>query len=300
MKKKLVLIFCFILALLDCKAQTQSDVNVSEGGYGMVKTNLGLSYDHGFGNLQNGFSSRISYEFFKKRKFTLSANARYTSSQLSFREADLSDEFNPDIIGLNGIHVMGQIGFTASFRCKIFDKPIMAIAMLNSEWGQSGFARVSGIAMGLIMLRANKDTQFGIGPLLMLNSTSKLPAFLIFMYRHRFNNKWSVNMYGGIFGVEYNPTKNNLLSVGADVDVKAFYFKPNNQILPEKCRFTSTSFRPMVKYRHRLLPNLYIEAQSGIAIKMSCRVNGVHGRTEYIECHQKNSPFLQVGASYAL
>ena len=299
-KKYIVFTILSILTFWKCWAQTQSDVNVSEGGYGMVKTNIGMSYDHGFDNLKNGFSSRISYEFISRRKFTLSANARYTSSQISFSESELSNKFNPETIDLNGTHVMGQVGVTASYRGKLFNKPLMTIALLNSEWGRDGFARVSGIAMGLIMLRANRDTQFGIGPLVLLNSTSKIPAFPVFIYRHHFNDKWAVNLYGGLFGFQYNPTKNNLISMGADINVKAFYFMPHNNLLPQKCRFTSTSIRPMVKYRRRLLPHLYVDAQAGIAVKMSCRVNGVYGRTEYFKCHQKTSPFIQIGASYAL
>ena len=176
----------------------------------------------------------------------------------------------------------------------------MAMAMINSEWDEGGFARVSGIAMGLIMLRVNRNTQFGIGPMVMVNTCSKLPAFLIFMYRHRFNDKWLINLYGGMFGIDYNPTKNNLISIGADIDVKAFYFKPNDASLPTKCRFTSTSFRPMIKYRRRLIQNLYFDFQGGISMKMSCKINGVSNSKELINCNQKAYPFLQTSVSFAL
>ncbi len=172
--------------------------------------------------------------------------------------------------------------------------------MLNTEWGSGGFERISGTVMGVIMLRANRRTQFGIGPLVMINTTSKIPAFLIFMYRHRFNEKLALNFYGGMFGVDYNPNKNSLLSAGADIDVKGFYFKPNHENLPNVCRFTYISFRPTVKYRVRLRPNLYFEAQGGVAIKMSCRVNGRNGTKEYFDCNQKPAPFLQGGISYSL
>ena len=103
-----------------------------------------------------------------------------------------------------------------------------------------------------------------------------------------------------MFGVDYNPTKNDLISIGADVDVKAFYFKPHTELLPEKCRFTSTSFRPMIKYRRRLMQNFYFDFQSGVSLKMSCKVNGVSSSTEYINCRQTAFPFIKAGISYAL
>ena len=281
-------------------AQTQADVNVSEGGYGLVKTNFNMSYDHGFGAIQDGFSARASYEFFRNKKFTVTANARYSSSEVSFTDSDLSNGYNPLAINLNGTHLLGQVGMTSTYKTRIFNRPIMAMAMINSEWSEGGFARVSGIAMGLVMFRANKNTQFGIGPMVMVNTCSKLPAFLVFMYRHRFNDKWLVNLYGGMFGIDYNPTKNNLISIGADLDVKAFYFKPNDASLPTKCRFTSTSFRPMIKYRRRLIQNLYFDFQGGISMKMSCKINGVSNSKELINCNQKAYPFLQTSVSFAL
>ena len=296
----LILIIGCLSIALKLPAQTQADVNVSEGGYGLVKTNLSMEYDHGFGSIQDGFSARASYEFFRNKRFTVSANARYSSCEISFGDADLSEEYNPEDINLNGTHLLGQVGFTSTFKTKFINRPIMAMAMINSEWSEGGFARVSGIAMGLIMLRANKNTQFGIGPLVMVNTCSKLPAFLVFMYRHRFNDKWLINLYGGMFGVDYNPTKNDLISIGADVDVKAFYFKPHSELLPEKCRFTSTSFRPMIKYRRRLMQNFYFDFQSGVSLKMSCKVNGVTSSTEYINCRQPTFPFIKAGISYAL
>lgn len=285
---------------LQLSAQTQADVNVSEGGYGLVKTNLNMLYNHGFGAIQNGFSARASYEFFSNKKFTVTANARYSSSEVSFRDSDLSDGYNPYEINLNGTHLMSQVGITSTFKTKLLNRPIMTMAMINSEWSEGGFARVSGIAMGLVMLRANKNTQFGIGPVVMVNTCSKLPAFLVFMYRHRFNDKWLINLYGGMFGIDYNPSKNDLISIGADIDVKAFYFKPYLSALPEKCRFTSTSFRPMIKYRRRLIQNLYFDFQSGVSIKMACRINSVSSSTELINCKQNTFPFLQAGVSFSL
>lgn len=289
-----------MLIFMNVSAQSKTDNAISQESYGLVKTNMNTTYSHGWGTIEDAFSARVSYEFLRNRNITLTANARYSSCEVSFADDDLSDGYSPNEINLNGTHLLGQVGVTSTFRFKLFGKPLMGMAMLNSEWGEGGFARISGIAMGLFMIRASRDTQFGIGPLVLVNSTSKIPAFLVFMYRHRFNEKWLINLYGGMFSVDYTPTHNNMISVDADVDVNSFYFRPSDSRLPSRCRFTSTSFRPMAKYRQRLAENLYFDTQAGVSLKMSSRINGVTGTKEYIECNQKVAPFLQFGVSYSL
>lgn len=299
MRKIIISTIILLISFLSF-AQTQSDVNVSEGGYGMVKTNISVNADHTWGAVRDGFAARVSYETYKNNRLTVSANVRYNSVKVNFDEDDLSNGYSPEALGLNDIHILTQLGATATLRTHLWGKPVLGIGMLNTEWGVGGFERISGTVMGIIMLRANRNTQFGIGPLVMINTTSKIPAFLVFMYRHKFTEKLTLNLYGGMFGVDYNPNKNNLLSIGADIDVKGFYFKPQHEDLPKICRFTYTAFRPMVKYRIRLGQNFYFDAQGGVALKMSCRVNGKNGTREYFDCNQKAATFLHAGISYSL
>ncbi len=298
--ERVLMVLLLILSALSGLSQTESDVNISQGGYGMVKTNIGLSYSRGFSTVRDGYDSRVSYEMVRSRAFTLTANARYSSVNVDFGDDDISEGYDPDAINLNGTHAMGTVGLTSMLYMRAFGKPLVGMAMGSCEWGAGGFARVSGIAMALVMLKADRDTQFGLGPLVLINSTSKIPAFLVFMYRHRFNDRWLLNLYGGMMGFDYTPTRNDLISFGADIDVKSFYFKPDDESLPKRCRFTTTAFRPTVKYRHRLARNLYFDAQCGVAVKMSCRVNGVTGTKEYFDCRRKTAPFVQAAVSYSL
>lgn len=293
------LITCLFYLISFSQTHTVSN-SVRESGYGLIRTNMALAYDHGWGHIEDNFAARISYEFLKNRHFSITANARYTSNEVKFNTGDLSHDLIPELINLNGTHILTQFGFTSTFKTRLFSKPFMCMAMLTTEWYEKGFGRVSGIAMGLFMLRNSRETQFGIGPLVMICTNSKIPAFPVFMYRHHLNNRWLVSLYGGMFGVEYTPTQKDMLSFGADIDVKAFYFRPGIHTLPRKCRFSSTSCRPSVKYKRCLAPNLYFEAQTGISLKMSCRLTGATGTTEYADCNQKISPFIQAGVSYSL
>lgn len=298
--KHLLLLLLYLSLCQAAKAQGESAVKVSEGGYGLVRTNLSVEYEHSWGQVSDEFEARASYEFLKKRHLTLSANARYNSYTTDFDEVSFSDGFEPSAIGLNKTHIMGHAVLTATARGKLFGRPVMGLALVNTGFSPAGFDRVSGILMGLVMLRANRDTQFGLGPLVMLNTTSRIPAFLVFVYRHRFNDKWLLNLYGAMFGVEYTPTANDLLAAGADVNVKSFFFKTHDDRLPGSCRFTLTTARPLIKYRRRLGDNLYFEAKGGVALRMSCRINGRTGTHTYSEGSQKPAPFIRIGLSYAM
>ncbi|MGM9803180.1 MAG: hypothetical protein ACI308_03290 [Muribaculaceae bacterium] len=281
-------------------AQGESQGNVKEGDYGYVKTNITVTYDHTWGRVTDGFNARVSYQFLKKKHITLSGNFKYNSVTTSFVQTDADVDYDLQEIGINGTQTMEQLGVTAAANTTLLGKPLIGLGILNSEWGEGGFNRVSATVMAMVMLRQNRSTRFGLGLLGLVNTTSDIPVFPVFVYSHKFNERWLINVYGGMFGVDYTPTGNDLISVGADVDVKSFYFQPHYAALPKTCRYTQTNFRPMLKYRHRLIPYLYIEGQCGCAINMKTRVNGVNGTKDYITISQKTHLFVQVTVSYSL
>lgn len=295
------LLLTLVMALVcgtRCHAQGPHDV--PSDSYGMVKTNMKVSYDYTNAQVSDHFNARVSYEFFKNQRFSLTANTNYNSLHTDFSTDDLPVGYDPQLMGMNKTHIYGQVGLSASFRSKLFGRPFMAFGMMSTDWGDGHFQRVSGIAMGLFMLRVNRDTQFGIGPLVLLNSTTKVPAFLVFIYRHRFNDHLAVNLYGGMFGLDYTPTASDLITVGGDIDVRSFYFRPGHPDLPGRCRYTNTNFRPGIKYKRRLAKNFYGEVQGGVILKMSSRVTAVSGTKRYFDLPMPTRPFISAALTYAL
>ena len=287
-----------LMPAIQCMAQASHDV--PSDNYGMVKTNIKVSYDYTNVSISDHFNARVSYEFFKNKKFTLTANANYNSLHADFSADDLPAEYCQQTVNMNKTHIYGSMGASASFRSQLFGRPFMAFATMSADWGDKRFQRVAGIAMGLFMLRANRNTQFGIGPLVLINSTTKIPAFIVFMYRHRFNDKIALNLYGGMFGLDFTPTKSDLITIGGDIDVRSFYFRPGHIDLPKRCRYTNTNFRPGIKYKRRLATNFYGEIQGGVILKMSSRVTGVSGTKRYFEIPMPTRPFIQIAFNYAL
>ena len=281
-------------------AQSDTVRNVPLENYGLVKTNMGVGYMYNGGAISDQFTARVSYELLHTKAFSLTVNTSYNSIHCSFSHEDLSVPYEPVALGMNDTHISGQAGLSATARIRLLGCPFMAFGMASADWGNGRCQRISGIAMGLFMLRMNRNTQFGIGPLVMVNSTSKVPLFLVFMYRHRFNDKLALNLYGGMFGLDYSPTQNTMITAGFDINVRSFYFSPEMSGLPKHCRYQSTSFRPSIKLRRRLADNFYGELQGGVIMKMSSRVNGATGTKRYFEVVQKTRPFVQISASYSM
>lgn len=97
-------------------AQHGMGAGISEAGYGMIKTNINASYDHTWGGISDGFSTRVSYLCLKNRMFTATVNARYSSVTADFGADGLTDGYDPGAIGLNATHLTGQLGLSVSAR----------------------------------------------------------------------------------------------------------------------------------------------------------------------------------------
>lgn len=294
----------FLLVIISCLSVSLSvsaQMDMADEIGGDSKVSAGLTYCHDWDQgLSDAYSARISYNFLKTSHFSFTAGGRYVISDASFSEGDISHMYNPSDIHINGTHGVFQLGLTALYRTTLFEKPFVGAAIVNSDWSAGGFAKVTGILMGMIMLRADKDTQFGLGPLFLINTNGHVPALVTFMFRHRFNDKWRLNFSGGLFAMEYTPTIKDRITMGVDIDAKSFYFRPKMESLPKKLRFMSVSFRPMVKYTRNIVDNLNMDVRAGLSINIVDRVNGVNGTRKYIDFDQPTVyPFVQATASYS-
>ncbi|MDE5782848.1 MAG: hypothetical protein K2H97_00790 [Prevotella sp.] len=296
MSIKKVLFILPLFAYIPVRAQMMG----LENNGNKTKTSIGIEYECSGGAISDYAKVHISHELSRSRQMKLTANANYFNIlQCDFVDKDMPVGISAEQLGMNKSHQYGQFGLSGLYHHQLFGKPLMVLGMVNADWGIGRLQRVSGLAMGIIMLKTTKETQFGIGPLVLINSTTKIPAFPVFFYRHRYSDKLSIDLYGAMFGLNYKPTVSDHFTIGGDINTKAFYFKPKTEGLPKYCRYHNTSFRPSIKYRRKIADRLYGEMQGGIVIKMSNRVNGVTGTKEYFTIGQKVQPFAHVGMNYS-
>ena len=309
MQRIIFFIALAMLAAVDSKAQFELMPEVSNSDYGLIRTNLTFGYDHTFGSVPDNVTGRVSYQIVNKQWLKFSANARFNTiwsnfedSQLKVPDKDAPVEEPLDAwgIGMNGNHVYGSVGFTAMGFVPLFGHPLAVVAMGNVEWSSHCFGRWSGAIGGIYLFKVTKDTQFGVGPVFLLHTSSKIPVLPFIVYRHRFSEKVALNIYGGLFGVEVAMSPKDHLVAGADIDVRSFYFKPGIEGWPATTRFTMALFRPNIKYRRKLFPNFYGELEAGVAFKISGRITGAAGTREYLQFTEKPAFFVKAGLSYSL
>lgn len=299
---RIPLFLIMLLAMACPQARAQFDIMpaVQESGYGLVRTNLTFAYDHTFGAVPDNIMGRVSYQFVKKPYLTFSANARFNTIWANFDCSQLSQDLDPWDIGMNGNHLYGSVGFTATGFLPLFGHPLAVFTVGNAEWSSHCFGRISGLLAGIYMFKLTDDTQIGAGPLFMINTASKIPVFPVFVLRHKFSEKLAFNLYGGLFGLELKPWENGKFVFGADLDARSFYFKPGVEGWPEKCRFTMTLFRPYLKYERRIMRNFYGDIQAGVAIKMSGRVTSATKSHRYLDFNENPAFFIKASLSYSL
>lgn len=301
MNKSYLFLFISLISALFANAQTKQNSDMGIGNKYLPKFNIGVSYGKDWDNsISDTYSAKIAYEVLRKQQLSIIASARYILSEASFSEAYVSHNHNPADINMNGSHDMGQVGITAIFKTKLFNRPFVGTAVVNTDWGAGGFARFYSIVAGMVMLRSDKDTQFGIGPLFLINSNGKLPALIAFIYMHRFNEKWRINLSGGLFAMEYSPSKRYMLSMGCDVDAKSFYFQPKTKELPNKLKYMTVDFRPLIINSFNITKGLKLDIKAGATLNIVNRVNGMTGTKKYLQFHHKKPhPFVQSGATYS-
>lgn len=295
--------FIVILLLFVClpaSAQFEMVEPVNRSDYGMVKTNITGKYDREFGGVPDDITARVSYQIVNKPFLTFSVNGRFNSLWANFDDSHLSEERDAWDIGLNGNHTYGSFGFTATGFLPLFGKPLALLAVGNAEWSNHCFGRISGLFGAAYIFKLTKDTQFGIGSLWMIHTASSIPVIPVLIYRHRFNDKLALNIYGGLFGLEFRPWEKDLFTFGADLDVKSFYFKPHVEEWPEKCRFTMTQLKPALKYKRVLAKNFYGEINVGVAFKMSGRITSATRSHRYLDFSESPTLFIKAGVSYSL
>lgn len=282
------IIAILLLSALPRNAAAQNATPMGLGGSGVAISYLRSAHD-----ATDYFCLRANAELVKSKTYSISALARYQYINSHIPSADLAATgYTPQELNLDGSHQVYQLGLNSFTRSMLWGRPLMTFAMVRADFSSFGFGRVNAMGAAMLMLKATRTTQFGLGPMLLLNTSSSWPIFPMFIYRRQFSDKLAMGLYGAIFSLDYTPTRVDLLSVGFDIDARSFYFRPETDDLPDVCRYTKTLFRPMAKYRHHLTKHLSAEIEGGVELKMSSRIYGRTGTHHYLETDAPASPFV--------
>lgn len=166
-----------------------ADFSVRPGGYYYVTKDDAIIESGNSGAFSKA-SVKASYAFLSKGATRLSVNAGYSHLR---QEYDGIVKTVDHGLQKKSHHYMscGLMGMT---RLKLWNKPLMVVAFLNTDLSENGYERWSAMGTAMLMLKQTRDTQLGVGVVGLIHMFSKIPIILMASYRHVFNPHWTINL----------------------------------------------------------------------------------------------------------
>ena len=85
-------------------------------------------------------------------------------------------------------------------------------------------------------------SSLGIGMIGLINTTSLWPVFLMLVYRHRFDKRWSMEIMPPQFRLTCAVNPSNRITAGLTIDGDRFYGTPRNPQLPKACLYSKKPY----------------------------------------------------------
>ena len=227
--------------------------------------------------------------FRKGRELSLGIMPYYHFSGMRLKE-DFGLNFGADHHRYGAI-VMG----TASTR--LFGSPFSVMGMINADGWEQGYGQTQFICAGVWALIRNERTYLGLGPVVLLGTSSQSPVYLAFMYLHRFNPKWSANVTMAQNYITYQPSKTTKLSGGMEIDCERFYFHPDRNDLPYSSVLSHCTWKSGLFLDHQLHQHVSLSTAIGYDLPMRDKVIEKNHHTTLMNLSRRPTPFARVKVS---
>lgn len=234
----------------------------------------------------------IGYMMPVSRKLMLGISGRY-----DYNNEHLSG-LSHDEVRIDDNHHSFKGSINVMYRSTLWNKPLVVFANVGVDASQWGAERMSGIGAALLMLKATRETQFGVGPLLMLNTTSRVPFLFVATYRHVYSPQWTLNLNYPFFGMQYTPNGKHTIAGGFAFDADYYWVRPDNDKLPRTVFFRRSLLRTGVNYDMHISPTLTFNAQTGWEYTMAGGLYTANGRHLIYDLNHPNGPYAHIGISF--
>ena len=243
-------------------------------------------------------SLNISMPIYKSKMGLLTLGGFYNFHNIKFAK-EIPEEYSwhPN---MGREHHTWGVQSAYIYSSKLWDRRLTIITNFKGEFSEQGFERATGIAVGMLQIKETGSSSFGVGAVLLVNTTSPWPLFPFFTYRRKFSEKWSLDLMLPQLYVNYKPTQKDKISGGLSIFGEHFYINPRHKELPTTCMYGRSNFRPEIVYEHNLNALLKIFVKSGASICINSRLYSSDGNKRYIDISQKPSLFFQIGMSYGM
>ena len=241
-------------------------------------------------NLRARLGLGYTFQVTSSLNIGISAHYAYNNESLTGLSQELSHWGDNHHSFKGGVNLM--------YHTKLWQKPLVAFANIGADASQWGVERVSGIAVAMLMLKATRETQFGIGGMLMVNTTSRLPFILVATYRHVFSPKWTLNLNYPFFAMQYTPSRQHTIGAGFTFDTYHYWLRPDHVAMPKTVFYRRSLFKLGANYDCRLTSSLTLTAQTGWEYTMNGGIYTASGHKQLYELNHPNGLYGHIGIRY--
>lgn len=180
----------------------------------------------------------------------------------------------------------------------LFKKPIITFGNVSAEASTWGMERVSGLAASVWMLKLSKETQFGVGGLVLFNTTSQWPFIPFALYRHVYNPRWTLNFNYPFFSMQYTPRKEHTIAAGFTFDSYGYWLHPISEDFPETVYYRRSLLRTGLNYDWRMTKCFTLTLQSGWEYTMNGGFFTANGKEQLYKMKHPNGLYAQLGLRF--
>lgn len=225
----------------------------------------------------------------KGRELSLGIMPYYHFSGMRLKE-DFGLNFGSDH------HRYGAI-VMATASTRLFGTSFSVMGMINADGWEQGYGQTQFICAGVWALIRNERTYLGLGPVVLLGTSSQSPVYLAFMYLQKFNPKWSVNVTMAQNYITYQPAKTTKLSGGMEIDCERIYFNPTRTELPHRSVLSHCTWKSGLFLDHQLHRQISLSTAIGYDLPMRDKVIEKGHHTTLMNLNRRPTPFARVKVS---
>lgn len=178
-------------------------------------------------------------------------------------------------------------------------KPLTLMGTVTPNFSENGFEHVSGILGAMVHVTRSSKTYLGLGAVYIYGSSGWWPLWPLVVYRHQFDNRWSVGGMAVNWMLNYQHSPKVKFSLGTELYVNKIYFRPDNDQLPRKALYDLVSERIGLFASWQATKALSMELSTGINYPFYGRVRDISHPHIYMKLHADSKPYAQMKISYS-
>jgi len=253
----------------------------------------------GEGSLRRDVTVRLhsNIQLMKLKNLSLSLMPFYNFSN---QHLDTEWDTTPFAFTLPSTHHHFGSSLMVNYQLQVGGKPLTLLGMGTGNFSQYGFESAQGLLGGMFPLVRNRNTYLSVGVIYLLGSAVVWPLYPMFVYSHRFDERWSVNCMGVNNFLYYHASSTWKYSLGMELETSKIYFRPSVEGLPEKAQVSQLAERVGVFADWQATKGMSFTLGLGVSIPFYVRLQESGYNESYMDLKGSVKPFVSLKAKYRI